>query len=334
MRRLMERLRRERGASAVLIVILLVPLFGMAAIGVDTGMLYYERAQLQNAADSAALAVATKCSVSRCPSSGNTTIASNFANGNAKDATVAIDDQVIDRSARTVRIDVSTLNGDGTTTPYHPFAAVIGVTDDSPVTATATAQWAAGDITLPLAITTCEFDITAAGDGRLHWITYDRNKECKGDPAEPPAKGSFGWLDLMLDDDGNPVGCIADIDADGSVGSDPGNPGIPNIPVCHAAFTESLSGGTVYIPLADYKIGDRPGGKAIWHIKEYAKVTLYSWAFSGTPNLPQVWDETRRDVNNLNCTGSCRGVLVEFQGYVPVGSVPGTDISTTVSLIE
>ncbi|WP_344295401.1 TadE/TadG family type IV pilus assembly protein [Agromyces neolithicus] len=330
----MQQLRNDRGASAVLTVILLVPIFGMAAIGVDVGMLYYERAQLQNAADSAALAVATKCSVSRCPSSGNTAIASSFANGNAKDASVAIDAQEIDPAARTVRIDVSTLNVDGTTAPYHPFAAVIGVSDNDPVTATATAQWAAGDITLPLAITTCEFDITAAGDGLLHWITYDTNKECKGNPAEPAAVGSFGWLELMEDADGNPVGCVADIASDGSAESDPGNPGIPNIPVCHAAFTESLSGRTIYIPLADYKIGDQPGGKAVWHIKEFAKATLHSWAFSGGSNLPQVFDRTRRDIDNLNCTGSCRGVLVEFQEYVPVGSVPGTDVSTTVSLIN
>lgn len=330
----MRRLRGDRGASAILVVVLLVPIFGMAAMSIDVGMLYYERAQLQNAADSAALAVATKCSVNECPASNDLTIASAFADGNAKDGAVAIDEQSIDKLARTVRIDVSTLNSDSTEVIRHPLAAAAGFANtETTVAATATAQWAAGDVTLPLSITTCEFDITAAGDGRAHWIKYDKNKECKGNPAEPAAKGSFGWLDLMLDDDGMPVGCVADIAADGSVGSDPGNPGLPNVPICHAVFTESLSGQTVYIPLADYKIREQ-GSKAVWHVKEYAKVVLHAWAFSGTPNLPQTYHETQRDALNQNCTGNCRGVMVEFKGYVPLGTVPGTDISTTVSLID
>ena len=340
----MERVRRDRGASAVLIVILLVPIFGMAAIGVDAGMLYYERAQLQNAADSAALAVATKCSVSRCPSSGNTTIASNFANGNANDAAVAIDAQDIDTSARTVQIDVSTLNGDGTTAPYHPVASVIGVTDDGPVTATATAQWASGDITIPLALSSCEFELRVGTDGAedhdKHWVQFDRNKTCNGppkSPTEPDVPGGFGWLDPLLDDDGNPVGCLAEIFDDGTTaGSNTGNNGISNRYgiFCHAMFTDSLVGQTLYVPIFDTKVSGS-GQNADVHIEHYAKVTIYAWMFGGVgTGLPNIWDNTRRDVDNRNCTGNCRGILIEFQEYVLVGSVPGTDISTNVSLIN
>lgn len=340
MRRLMQQLRRDRGASAVLTVILLVPIFGMAAVGVDVGMLYYERAQLQNAADSAALAVATKCSVSRCPSSGNTAIASDFANGNANDNTVAIDAQDIDTSARTVQIVVSTLNIGGTTAPYHPFAAVIGVTDDDPVTATATAQWAGGDITIPLALSSCEFELMvgAAGaeDNDEHWVRYDTNKLCRttDDPTEPDIPGNFGWLDPLLDDDGTPVGCVAAIGTDDSAGGRPGNNGIPaNQPDCHAIFAESLVGQTVYIPI--YDTGSSSGTNVEVHLKHFAKVALYAWMFKGGgADLPDVWDNTRMDVDNENCTGNCRGVLIEFLEYVPIGTVPGTDISTTVSLIN
>jgi Flp pilus assembly protein TadG len=339
--RLRERLRSDRGASAVLTVILLVPIFGMAAIGVDVGMLYYERAQLQNAADSAALAVATKCSVSRCPSSGNTAIASEFANGNAKDASVAIDAQVINTSARTVRVDVSTLNPDGTTAPYHPFAAAIGVSDDDAVTATATAQWAGGDITIPLALSSCEFELMVGGEGEEdydeHWVRFDRNKLCKDDPLEPDVPGGFGWLDPLLDADGNPVGCLAEIFDDGTTaGSNTGNNGISNEygALCHALFTESLVGETLYVPIFDTKVSGS-GQNAVVHLKHYAKVTIYGWMFGGSgTGLPNVWENTRRDVDNLNCTGECRGILIEFQEYVPVGSVPGSDISTAVSLIN
>ena len=61
MRRIAERLRSERGATAVLVGILLVPLVGCLAIALDVGALYVERGQLQNGADAAALAVAQEC---------------------------------------------------------------------------------------------------------------------------------------------------------------------------------------------------------------------------------------------------------------------------------
>ena len=61
MQRLTARLRRrlegERGATAVVFALLLVPMLGFAAIAVDIGALYAEKARLQVAADAAAIAV-------------------------------------------------------------------------------------------------------------------------------------------------------------------------------------------------------------------------------------------------------------------------------------
>ena len=48
------RLSGERGATAVVFALLLVPILGFAAIAVDVGSLYAERARLQVAADAAA----------------------------------------------------------------------------------------------------------------------------------------------------------------------------------------------------------------------------------------------------------------------------------------
>ena len=48
MRRLIRRARGERGASAVLFGLLLIPLIGFGGIAVDVGALYAEKAQLQN----------------------------------------------------------------------------------------------------------------------------------------------------------------------------------------------------------------------------------------------------------------------------------------------
>jgi Flp pilus assembly protein TadG len=70
MQRLTSRLRRpldrERGATAVVFALLLVPMLGFAAIAVDIGALYAERARLQVGADAAAIAVAQDCSRGNC----------------------------------------------------------------------------------------------------------------------------------------------------------------------------------------------------------------------------------------------------------------------------
>ena len=60
------RLSDERGATAVVFALLLVPVLGFAAIAVDVGSLYAERARLQVAADAAAIAVAQDCSRGSC----------------------------------------------------------------------------------------------------------------------------------------------------------------------------------------------------------------------------------------------------------------------------
>jgi Flp pilus assembly protein TadG len=86
MRWLMNRLHRgERGAVAVIVTVLVGGgvLLGMGALVVDTGQMYTERAQLQNGADSGALAVALSCAKGSC----STSAATPEANGNSNDGT-------------------------------------------------------------------------------------------------------------------------------------------------------------------------------------------------------------------------------------------------------
>lgn len=86
MRWLMNRLHRgERGAIAVIASVLVAGgvLLGMGALVVDTGQMYAERAQLQNGADSGALAVALTCAKGSC----TTAAAAPEADGNSNDKT-------------------------------------------------------------------------------------------------------------------------------------------------------------------------------------------------------------------------------------------------------
>src|SRR6476620_4978697 len=62
MRRLKARGRDpERGATGVLVAVMMLVLIGAGALAVDVGQIYAERAQLQNAADAGAMAAAMQC---------------------------------------------------------------------------------------------------------------------------------------------------------------------------------------------------------------------------------------------------------------------------------
>jgi Flp pilus assembly protein TadG len=74
-------LRDDGGAIAVLVAVLIGAgvLFGMGALVIDVGQLYENRAELQNGADAAALAVARSCAQGTCDPSK----AATYANDNA-----------------------------------------------------------------------------------------------------------------------------------------------------------------------------------------------------------------------------------------------------------
>jgi Flp pilus assembly protein TadG len=86
---------RDRGAVSALVAVLLGGgvLLGMGAVVVDAGQIYAERAQIQNGADAAALAVAQGCAVSaaKCDvSTGTGATAATYAGRNANDGTTGV----------------------------------------------------------------------------------------------------------------------------------------------------------------------------------------------------------------------------------------------------
>ena len=109
------RLSGERGATAVVFALLLVPMLGFAAIAVDIGSLYAERARLQVAADAAAIAVAQDCSRGNCGDMLATARAMVVANDG--DASAA--QPVLNSDPLSVTVT-------GRTPVQHWFAPVIG----------------------------------------------------------------------------------------------------------------------------------------------------------------------------------------------------------------
>lgn len=292
----LNRLRRraaddaERGAVAVLIVLLLVPLLGFAAIAVDVGALYAERARLQTAADAAALAVARDCARGDCGDPQATATELVVANVGAADA----DEPVLTTNTVTVT---------GTNPVEHWFAPIIGH-DASQVSATATVAWGApggGTAALPIAFSWCSFDAQTGGglptEGDAVQKIYlsksdEAGDDCTG-PSDNVVPGGFGFLKR---DTGV---CGTSSRADGVVYSDTGN----DAP-CTAAYWKSLLGKTVLLPIFDDFGGT--GSNAWYRVHGYAAFELSGFDFGGQHTTAK----------KLCGNGSARCITGRFVRYV------------------
>jgi hypothetical protein len=309
MRWLSKRIRDERGATAVLVGILMVPLLGFAAISVDVGALYSERAQLQNGADAAALAIAQECAEdNKCDAPS--ALASTFANLNSNDGASNVLTPTFP-TPKSVLVTTSTKDAaTGAPSLSHPFARFIGI-NASTVEAKAVAEWGSplSSRGLPLAISNCDFAEAeaAATSGsnpkELVLIRYDTNKTCKG-PTGAPIPGGFGWLDRGGKTCETTV-VIGVPPAPNLVQSEPGNsyPGS-----CDSTMQElDVPGGTtIAVPI--FNGADTSKGSAnSYTLRGFAAFHITGWKLSGGNSMPQV----NTDPAAPRCEGSCRGI----QGY-------------------
>ncbi|GAA4066499.1 pilus assembly protein [Agromyces indicus] len=237
----------DRGAIAVWVALAIVPLLMFLALVADYGLAAWERGQLQNGADAAALAVAQNCGSDPAGCFGEASgIATTMAGGNANDtqANAAISDFVIDGNSGQVRVTATTLNG-ASTTIRLPFASLFRPSDAT-MTATAKAEWGVPvyGSTIPLAMAECELtnrlaSLDATTPQRI-LIRNDTNASCPGG-----GPGGFGWL---ADDN-----CLVEVGDDsvvlGTVGNNENGTG------CPADFAVGLLGKTILVPLYDSSVG-------------------------------------------------------------------------------
>ncbi|MGR0219683.1 Tad domain-containing protein [Agromyces sp. ZXT2-6] len=315
MRRLIRRFRRaERGASAVLVGLLIVPLIGAAAIAVDVGAMYAERAAQQNGADGAALAIASACAKDEAGcGAGAQAMASEFVLQNA---------MISEPSALTPQIDfdahlvtVATEN-----TVSHPLAAVLTGTASSTVQAVSSAEWGSPNagIVLPLALSLCEFQDPDSGVRVLIEYHQTSENDCTRDDGQP-IEGGFGWLDL----EGGACETYIDLDS-GYVGSDPG---IDPANECTALFSD-LEGQTVLVPVYDGG-NDINGANGEFHIYAFAAFVVTGWKLTG--GGPGVFNNP--DPLAPACVGACRGLQGYFTEWVDLGAdweVGGPDLGVDV----
>lgn len=265
----MRRLKEDRGAVAILVAVLMVPILICAALVVDIGFGYVQRRQLQNAADAAALAVAQDCGRGSCGNMATTAL--SLATGNIRTDTLTAT-PVLKANSVTVTTTAKVI---------YAFAPVIGIRSQT-VTARSTASWAGpngGTALLPLTISRCSFDAQtkdAAGfpsGTTLRTIYLSKSAGAIGCTPQSglPVPGGFGWLKTVN------ASCTAysTLAAD-RVDSDPGN-SVPSS--CANADFTSMLGKTLLLPLFDTTGGTGTG--AWYHLYGYAAFRFTSYDFGG-----------------------------------------------------
>ncbi|MFD1719931.1 TadE/TadG family type IV pilus assembly protein [Amnibacterium endophyticum] len=337
-----RRLEDDEGAAAVVMAILMIPVLGIAALAIDAGALYAEKAGLQNGADAAAVAIAARCAKG-LPTCSTTAYGSDVtAVANANDPVDGLQSivSVTRPTARSVRVTTGTRTADGAGIA-HPFLTAMNAmlgTPDRPATslrATATASWSspgAADGVLPLAFSLCGVQSALLGGTKM-LLRSDQNN---GTPAclaadGHPIAGGFGWLAT----NGT---CRATIKAGDLVASDQGND-LPS--VCSGLLSpHSLIGRVVQVPVFDCAaaadgtclsvIGQHTGTQSSDRYRIYGfaafRVTGHRLSGSDSATDPSF-------LGALRCTGNCRGLqgtFIRWSFTDPSPAIPGPDLGASV----
>lgn len=319
----MRRLRRatdpERGAVSVMTALLMVALLGFTAIVVDVGLLYAEKAQLQNGADASTLAIAQQCArnLSSLSCSTVSPLAGDFADANANDGLSNIQSIALDKAAGSVTVTTGAQQAGGQPNRLSlSFARILGF-PSAEVGAKASARWGsplAGRTVFPAAFSVCQ--VAGNIDGGLQRMGLHggsfANPGCNYGPSGAPVPGGFGWL---AQDAGQCGGYIDLLTREG--GSSTGNNEPPN---CTAVFNQwitEISAGrhpTVLLPVFNQVSGT--GSDATYGLTAFAAFDVSGWKFSGGTTAPSVFHNTASYVGAQECTGSCRGIMGRFIRYV------------------
>ncbi len=288
--RLRRRLGEERGAVAVVVALLMVPMMGFTALAVDIGDVYAQRARLQTAADAAALGVAQDCARGACgdmQSTASALVAANLTGATAAPPVLA---------SGPMRV---TVTGDKPT--MHWFAPVIGIRSTD-VRATATVAWGSpggGTAVLPITFSYCEWQAQTHGGQPSSTtpvtilFTKTSNTGCTG-PSHNIVPGGFAYIDTV------PGKCAANTKIADHATSDTGN-SVPT--ACAVTDFSGWVGQTVLLPLFDD--WGATGNNAWYRVYGYAAFKLTGYFLGGQyATSPQP------------CTGSSRCIAGYFVRYV------------------
>jgi hypothetical protein len=325
----------EEGATAITVALMLLVIFGIGALVLDAGNLFWERRQLQNAADAAALAAAWDLALGE-PEALARESARNYASANSTRGSF-VEGFEPDYAAGEVTVRTRTGTEDEAGFLLAWLAGVIG--HDTYFThAQATASWQALGLgeTIPLTFSWCEWSYMVGNPAdpvfpSSYKVIYHHEgtgkhdqiqKDCQG-PAGQYTPGGFGWLDP--DDSGKCKAMLFEGWMDGDTGS--GTPSPANTTGCTSGYFESLLGETIFLPIF---VGepDGVGSNAKYQIIGFAGFELHGYRLSGGPEWNRAIDGVA-----VPCKGDARCISGVFTEYVALGDKSdegGMDLGASV----
>jgi hypothetical protein len=321
----------ERGVAGVLVALMMLVLIGAGAMAVDVGQIYAERAQLQNGADAAALAVAKKCHESGCTQTAADTMAQDLANANANDGGSRVLTPVDLSVANQVTVRTSTAQGkDGPGFLSKMFASALNA---PPATvgayAVANAAPPSGGGGFPLAFSNKCWDLAGgAASGILQKISWKPGTTCTN-PSGHTVPGGWGWL-ADADNDCYAVTTVGNVAA-----TDPGSDKPAQCyDVLNGWITTLEGGGKVDVPFPVFDTTVGTGGGATFHIIGYATFEIHGWKFGNNSVYEYHNKASDPDMNAaLSCNGGGDRCLIgKFVKFVTIssggGGTGGDDLGT------
>mgnify|MGYP001095823679 CR=1 FL=1 len=316
-RRSKDDLQSEKGAATVMVAVLMVALLGCAALVVDVGAMYAEKAQLQNGADATALAIADQCANGTPCTTAMSDPDNLLAGANANDGSSGTF-SVTQPTGSSVRVETNAQAAGSTADSFTLFFARVLGQESSVIHASAVASWGppSGATTLPWTISQCVFEkyLSPSQLSELNstggftgdpipthiLLRYDENTPdypgCV--PQNGYAEGGFGWLD-------RDTGCTADIDISQSeIGNDPGN----DFPSECTSIIPTLKNEPILLPIFSTATGT--GQHATYGLVGFIAFQVTGYKFGGGPSL------TSLDPAAPSCNGNCRGIQGFFTRYV------------------
>ncbi|MET3705621.1 Flp pilus assembly protein TadG [Arthrobacter sp. UYEF6] len=296
----------------------MVALLGFAALAVDVGAMYVEKAQIQNGADATALAIAGDCAKGLNCTTAMAASANRLADANANDSSTGVF-SVTQPNAKTVRVETNARqSGSGSDHFSLFFARAMGI-ETTDITAAAEASWGppSKGTSLPWTVSECVYkkylspsqlsQLNSTGNFTgdpvpTHiLLRYDENAPtvlpCAAQNGYQP--GGFGWL--MTD-----TGCTTNIDLNLTVSGQPGNH-FPNAAACDALLA-TLMDEPALIPLFNSATGN--GRNATYSLVGFAAFKVTGYRFSGSVAVD--------DSLAPNCNGNCRGLQGYFVRFVSI----------------
>ncbi|MEN8581681.1 Tad domain-containing protein [Burkholderia sp. RS01] len=334
----MRRLRNprtdpEKGAAAVLVAVMMLVLMGAGALAVDVGQIYAERAQLQNAADAGAIAIAQACHATGCTQSEAEAIAQALANSNSNDTSSNV--LQVDMSVAN-QVTVRTTTRDGTSGAGFLRSLFSSALDAPPATvgahATAALEFPTRGSGFPLAISNHCYNLSdAVATGVVQKISYKPGGTCTG-PSGTQIPGGWGWLDRSSP-------CVA-VTQNGTnhVGSDPGNnPPTDCQDILSRWKSAILAGGEVDVAFPIFDDATNQGQNGQFHIIGYATFRIWGWKFGNNGVYEFRNTATSPGMTSaLACSGgNNRCVIGQFIKFESIdsfseGSSGGTNLGTVI----